>query len=178
MDSARQPVLEDLLRPGLRVVFCGTAAGRMSAERGHYYAHPQNKFWRVLHEVGLTPRRLRPDEYPQVLSFGIGLTDIAKHVSGMDSQLPRGSLVGEAIHAVRHRIETYRPKILAFTSLTGGSRFLRRPVQPGEQPETVGPTRIWVLPSPSPTANWRWNAEPWHALAEAARFGGRPPVDP
>jgi TDG/mug DNA glycosylase family protein len=80
------PVLPDLLMPGLCVVFCGTAAGSVSAAKGQYYAHPQNKFWRTLHAVGLTPRLFAPAEFPLLPSLGIGLTDIAKHVSGMDNQ--------------------------------------------------------------------------------------------
>jgi double-stranded uracil-DNA glycosylase len=88
MSLTPKPVLDDMLAPGLRIVFCGTAPGRLSAEQQAYYAHPQNKFWRILHETGLTPRRLRPDEYRELLTLGIGLTDIAKHAFGMDNQLP------------------------------------------------------------------------------------------
>jgi TDG/mug DNA glycosylase family protein len=165
-------VLDDLLRPGLDVVFCGTAPGRLSAERRAYYAHPQNKFWRILHEAGLTPRRLRPDEYHELLTYDIGLNDIAKHTFGMDSQLPSGSLGRAAAEALRDRIGASAPRILAFTSLKGGSSFLRRVVRPGVQDETIGPTRVWVLPSPSPAANWTWSAQPWFELAAAARGHG------
>jgi TDG/mug DNA glycosylase family protein len=84
---------DDLLRPGLRLVICGTAAGETSAKLGAYYARPGNKFWRVLHEVGLTPdRALFPSEFRELLTYGIGLTDLAKGVSGMDHTLMRQSL--------------------------------------------------------------------------------------
>src|SRR5580704_10816331 len=63
-------VLPDVLRPALKIVFCGTAAGTVSARRGHYYAHPQNKFWPTLHAIGLTPRRLDPSEFPLVGEWG------------------------------------------------------------------------------------------------------------
>jgi double-stranded uracil-DNA glycosylase len=162
-------VLEDLLRPGLRIVFCGTAPGRMSAEKRAYYAHPQNRFWRILHETGLTPRRLRPEEYPELLTYDIGLTDIAKHSFGMDNQLPRGSLGRTAAEALRERIGACAPRFLAFTSLKGGSSFLHRPVRPGAQVETIGETRMWALPSPSPAANWTWDPGPWFALADVVR---------
>jgi double-stranded uracil-DNA glycosylase len=161
------PVLDDVLVSGLKVVFCGTAPGRASAMQRAYYAYPQNKFWRVLAEVGLTPRQLRPDEYPELPSYGLGLTDIAKHAFGMDKDLPVGSLGAEAVLALRERIKACRPAILAFTSLTGGSRFLARKVRAGPQPETLGCTAIWILPSPSPTANWAWDAHPWYDLARA-----------
>ncbi len=80
------PILPDVLAPGLRIVFCGTAAGTESARRRCYYAHPQNKFWRALHEVGLTDRRLDCSEFALLPQFGIGLTDIAKTASGMDKE--------------------------------------------------------------------------------------------
>ena len=41
-------VLPDILQPGLRVVFCGTAAGRASAKARAYYAGPGNSFWKTL----------------------------------------------------------------------------------------------------------------------------------
>src|SRR5438445_4162725 len=106
------PILPDLLRPSLRVVFCGTAAGTVSARRGQYYAHPQNKFWPTLHAIGLTPRRLDPSEYPLLASYGVGLTDIAKYVSGMDSALPAGSLGRAACAALHANILQHQPRLL------------------------------------------------------------------
>jgi TDG/mug DNA glycosylase family protein len=87
-------VLPERLKPGLKLVFCGTAAGRQSALQKAYYAHSQNKFWRTLHEVGLTPHLFAPKEYPGLWKLGIGLTDIAKFAYGMDHQLPQDSLGG------------------------------------------------------------------------------------
>jgi double-stranded uracil-DNA glycosylase len=166
--EAESPILPDLLQPGLRLVFCGTAAGTFSAMRGHYYAHPQNKFWRTLHETGLTPRLLAPSEYGLLLEWRIGLTDLAKHAFGMDRDLPSGSMGPDAAAALRQRIAKAQPAILAFTSLTAGRRYLKRDAGFGEQPETIGATRIWLLPSPSPTAGWNWDANKvaWLALAE------------
>jgi TDG/mug DNA glycosylase family protein len=110
---APRHVLPDVLPSGLTIVFCGTAAGTVSAARGAYYAHPQNKFWRVLHAVGLTPRLVRPDEYGELPEWGLGLTDIAKHVSGMDRQLPAGVLGSEACAALTAKIKAAEPKIKA-----------------------------------------------------------------
>jgi mismatch-specific thymine-DNA glycosylase len=68
--------LPDLLESGLDLVICGTAAGAVSAKAGQYYAGPGNRFWSVLHGVGLTDRLLDPSEYRIRLSYGIGLTDV------------------------------------------------------------------------------------------------------
>jgi TDG/mug DNA glycosylase family protein len=169
MPPKKDPVLPDMLKPGLRLVFCGTAAGTVSAQRGAYYAHPQNKFWRVLHEVGLTPRLLKPEEYALVWDHGIGLTDIAKHVFGMDKELPPGALGREAAEALRARILENAPDILAFTSLTGGRRVMGAQAKFGRQAEKLGRTEVWILPSPSPTAGWNWNVRVWRDLAKAAK---------
>jgi TDG/mug DNA glycosylase family protein len=152
-------------------VFCGTAAGRLSAAKGHYYAHPQNKFWTILHTTGLTPRKFAPAEYPELVRYGIGATDIAKYVSGMDKELPRESLGVAARQDLQRRILQAAPKILAFTSLTGGRTFLGHNIAFGQQETALGSTRIWVLPSPSPTAHWNWDAHKhiWHELADHFR---------
>jgi TDG/mug DNA glycosylase family protein len=155
--------------PDLKLVFCGTAPGTVSAQRGHYYAHPQNKFWRTLHAVGLTPRLLEPREYAMLTDYGIGLTDIAKHVSGMDKELPPGALGREAAAALRARIGAVSPRILAFTSLNGGRRVMGAKATPGEQAEKIGDTRVWILPSPSPVAQWNWHQSVWQALADSVR---------
>ncbi len=162
-------ILPDVLAPSLRIVFCGTAAGAVSAARGCYYAHPQNKFWRALYAAGLTPRLLSPSEFASLPAYGLGLTDIAKSVSGMDNQLPAGALARGPCAAMAAKIRAAQPKILAFTSLTAGRRFLKREAGFGEQPQRILATRIWLLPSPSPAANWNWDEKWWRALGEAAR---------
>jgi double-stranded uracil-DNA glycosylase len=160
-------VLPDVLAQGLRIVFCGTAAGTESARQRAYYAHPQNRFWRVLHEAGLTPRRLAPVEYSMLPDFGLGLTDIAKFASGMDSQLPRGALGRAPCELLFAKIALAAPRILAFTSLTAGRRYLGR----GDAGYGLQPEKI-LLPSPSPTANWKWDRAPWLDLANAAQLVG------
>ncbi len=167
--SSSAHVLPDLIRPGLRIVFCGTAAGNVSAKRGAYYAHPQNRFWSALHAFGLTPRQLRPEEYPELPQWGLGLTDIAKQVSGMDRELPPAALGREACAALEAKITAAAPEWLAFTSLNAGRRYLGRAAGFGEQSERIGRTRLWLLPSP--VANRRLELGPQHALV--AKAGGR-----
>lgn len=162
-------VLPERLRPGLDLVFCGTAAGRLSALTGTYYAHPQNRFWRTLADVGLTPRQFAPHEYEELWAHGIGLTDIAKMASGMDHQLPRHALGKGAAKALRDRILAVAPRHLAFTSLKAGRSVLGSKAVAGEQKERLGDTRIWLLPSPSPLAANHWDIAPWSALARAVK---------
>jgi hypothetical protein len=80
-------VLEDLFTKDLRVVFCRTAAGTRSAQLQQYYAGRGNKFWKILAQVGLTPKVLLPSEYRELLAYGIGLTDMVKGQSGGDADI-------------------------------------------------------------------------------------------
>jgi double-stranded uracil-DNA glycosylase len=160
-------ILPDRLKPGLKLVFCGTAAGRRSALSRAYYAHGQNKFWTTLHKVGLTPHLFAPQEYEKLWDIGIGLTDIAKHVYGMDHQLPKEALGTAAVAALKARILKARPRILAFTSLNGGRKVMGARAVAGEQMERLGDTRVFILPSPSPLAANHWDIKPWRELAKA-----------
>jgi TDG/mug DNA glycosylase family protein len=162
-------LIPDLLEPGLKLVFCGTALGRKSAEARAYYANPTNLFWRALHEVGLTPERLRSADYPRLLEHGIGLTDLSKRHFGNDAELPDGAFDRSAL---REKMVLHRPAVLAFTSKTGAGAFLDRPtgqIVLGEQAERIGETRIFVLPSPSGSARRYWDLTAWEELATVVR---------
>lgn len=159
-------VLPDLLQAELALVFCGTAAGARSAAERAYYAHPGNLFWRALFEVGLTPRRLAPVEFPQLLDQRIGLTDLAKCHSGNDDQLPQDAFDAAAL---REKIQRHSPQLLAFTSKNAARAALGHAVGYGLQDEMIGSTQVWVLPSPSGQARGHWSIGPWHALAARYR---------
>ena len=156
------PILPDVLQPGLRLVFCGTAAGKRSAAEGAYYAHPGNLFWRALFQSGLTPRLLTPSEFPLLPDFGMGLTDLAKRYAGNDDELPRDAFDVPALLAKIHR---YAPHALAFTSKNAARAVLGPHVSYGMQEQTLSSTRLFVLPSPSGQARGHWNLAPWQALA-------------
>ncbi len=158
-------VLRDVLAPRLRVVFCGTAPGAASARRQAYYAGPGNAFWPSLFEVGFTPRQLRPEEYAAVTDYGLGLTDLAKEVSGQDSVLSPEDFDRVALGA---KVQRYCPGVLAFTSKRAAQEFLCRPVDYGLLPDSIGATRLFVLTSPSGAARRHWSLQPWHALARMA----------
>lgn len=155
-------VLPDLLQTGLNIVFCGTAPGTVSAMQQAYYAGPGNKFWPTLFEVGLTPHRFTPAEYPALLTLGIGLTDLVKHTFGADSVLSSSDFGREELQA---KILLYQPRILAFTSKRAAREFLGQGAEYGLQEQPVGSTLIFVLPSPSGLARKFWTVEPWRELA-------------
>jgi TDG/mug DNA glycosylase family protein len=158
--------LPDQLRANLRLVFVGTAASTRSAAVGHYYAHPGNRFWRALHEAGITPRRYRPDEFAALLELGIGFTDLSKTGAGMDHEIARGSF---DVAGFRAKIKRHRPKTIAFTSKKAASLFYGRPTSAvvlGRQARMNGFPDVFVLPSPSGAASGHWTLQPWRELAQ------------
>jgi len=159
-------LLPDYLAKDLRVVFCGTAAGRRSGEVGHYYAGRGNKFWRALYEVGLTPERLSYREDARILEYGVGLTDLAKGVSGMDRELPAGALSPGRLQSV---VAGWQPRILAFNGLNAGRAMLgKKTVDRYGRYQVAGFPPIWILPSTSGAANAHWSIELWKELAQQA----------
>lgn len=162
--TVQQPVLPDVLAPGLRVVFCGTQAGAASARLAAYYAGPGNKFWQVLHAVGLTPRRLAPEEYRDVLDYGIGLTDVAKSSAGPDSALRLADVDAAGLVG---RIAEYKPRLLAFNGKRAAQAILGfGPLVYGLQPATLAQAMVFVLPSTSGAAAGFWSLEPWKQMAQ------------
>ncbi|MXW47719.1 MAG: mismatch-specific DNA-glycosylase, partial [Gammaproteobacteria bacterium] len=156
-------IVPDVLESGLTTVFCGRAPSPESARRRAYYAHFSNKFWEILTESGLTERQLDPEEYAQLPSYGIGLTDINKTEFGSDHELT-GS--GDNPRALFDKIEQFQPKILAFNGKNNFRMFVNEaygiskstPVDYGLQGElTIKSTEIWVLPNTSARARGYWD---------------------
>ena len=163
--------LPDQLRKDLRLAFVGTAAGQRSSDLGHYYAGRGNRFWRTIHEVGITPRRYEPHEFPALLNLGIGFTDVCKLGAGMDRVALKS---GFDIAAFRDKMRRYRPRTIAFTSKKAASLFYGRPTKAialGRQPPLDNFPVIFVLASPSGAASGHWSVQPWQELADSIAQG-------
>jgi len=119
--SRNRHLVPDLLAPGLDLVFCGTAPSPASFKARAYYANPGNAFWPTLHAVGLTPERLAPARYPELLTLGIGLTDLNKTEYGSDHELSPDAMDAAALHA---KLRRFRPAAIAFTSKHAASLAL------------------------------------------------------
>jgi TDG/mug DNA glycosylase family protein len=162
--TAPQPV-PDVVGPGLDVLFCGINPSLRSAETGHHFARPGNRFWPALHLAGLTPRRLAPDEDAELLRYGLGVTNLVARPSRTAAELSREELRagGEALDAL---VSAHRPRVLAVLGVTAWRWAFERPKAVlGLQPERIGGVDTWVAPNPSGL-----NAH--HQLADLARLYG------
>jgi double-stranded uracil-DNA glycosylase len=156
-------LVPDLLAPGLDLVFCGTAPSPASYRARAYYANPGNAFWPTLNAVGLTPERFSPDRYPELLTLGIGLTDLNKTEYGSDHELSGQAMDARALHA---KLRRFRPAAIAFTSKHAASLALgiKAPAY-GRQIEPLEGAVAFVLASPSGRARSFWTIEPWRQAA-------------
>jgi TDG/mug DNA glycosylase family protein len=143
-------VITDLLRPGLTLVFCGYNPSLTSGRTGHHYAHPGNRFWRVLHAAGLTDRLCLPEEDALLLERGIGFTNIVPRPTRRADELTRAE-IREGAAALRTKLAQFRPRAVAYTG-SGVYRWLRGTTRVtwGVQPDSVVSGVVdFVVPSPS-----------------------------
>jgi TDG/mug DNA glycosylase family protein len=162
MSARKSLTLPDLLEPGLDIVFVGINPSVYSAERGHYFARPSNRFWpclsrSVLSEAArraLQVERLTPAHDRALLEHGIGFTDVVKRATPKASDVaPREFAAG--VRRLVATLEEYAPRIACFHGVTG-YRPVRRAlagvdgaIELGVQALRLGPTRLYVVPNPS-----------------------------
>ncbi len=157
-------LVPDLLAPGLDLVFCGTAPSPASFKAQAYYANPGNAFWATLQAVGLTPERLAPQRYRELLTWRIGLTDLNKTEYGSDHELSAHAMDAASLHA---KLRKYRPAAVAFTSKNAAALGLGvKAPSYGRQLDPLEGAAVFVLASPSGRARSFWTIEPWRAAAE------------
>ena len=143
------PTVRDIIAPHLDVLFCGINPGLYTAQVGHHFARPGNRFWPTLHKAGFTPRQLSPFEDDELLRHRCGITNIVARASAAADELTREELERGAKTLVR-KVRRFAPRYLAMVG-SGAYRtaFGRPRATLGLQEETIGATRIWVLPNTS-----------------------------
>ena len=147
--------LPDYLAPDLDVVFVGINPGAYSAEVGHYFATPSNRFWTAVNRSGLFPEPLTARDDHRALDFGVGFTDVVKRPSSSASKL-RVADYRRWAPVLREKLERLAPLIVCFHGVTGYRGYLEhaegiddRP-RLGLQDRTIGASRVFVVPNPSP----------------------------
>jgi TDG/mug DNA glycosylase family protein len=144
-------------------VLCGTAPSTASKQQAAYYAHPGNKFWKTLFQAKLTPTLLHPQNYPDLLKYRIGLTDLNKTEWGADSELTRS---GFDVAGFVEKMLQYRPRVIAFTSKFAARNFSGRKMMPyGRQIENIDGIPLFVVPSTSGLASGHFDLSHWQELA-------------
>jgi TDG/mug DNA glycosylase family protein len=141
--------IPDVIAPGLDVLFCGINPGLYSGATGNHFARPGNRFWPALHLSGFTPRQLHPSEKGELLGLGLGITNVVRRTTARADELTNDEVLAGG-RALRRKVKKYAPRYLAVLGL-GPYRvaFGAKHAAVGPQPETIGDTKIWLLPNPS-----------------------------
>jgi len=155
--------LPDLLRPGLDVVFVGINPSIYSARKGHYFARPVNRFWPCLSRSVLSLKarqalcvdRLEPVHDRILPAHGMGFTDLVKRPTVKAAELSRQEMEAGAAELAA-KLDGLGARVLCFQGITAYLPFHRilgfgkdKPSR-GLQPQEIGSTRLFVVPSPSP----------------------------
>src|SRR5262249_37068560 len=129
-DASRRPqvlTVPDVIKPGLRVLFCGINPGLMSGARGQHFARPGNRFWKVLHLSGFPERVLAPAEQWSLLDRGIGVTNLVSTTTRSATDLTAEQL-REGAALLEKKVAQWQP---AFVAVLGMQAFRTAFRQPG-----------------------------------------------
>jgi len=142
--------IPDKLAYDLKILFVGFNPSIRSGETGHHYANPNNRFWRIVHEIGLTSRKYSPEEDQDLLKLGYGFTNIVARPTKTAEEITKEEYErGREI--LREKIVRYKPKVVCFVGKGVYQQYSKkRKVEWGVQNEPVvqGVTEF-VAPSSS-----------------------------
>lgn len=158
--------LKPNLAKDVNVIVLGSMPGLMSIAEGEYYAHPRNRFWRVMDKVvGVDASEPYAQRVRALLKVGIGLWDVIESCErhgSLDGAIVRGSEVPNNLARLVQRHSGIR----AF-AFNGGKAFtvFRRLVVPALGTDSI---EYLALPSTSPantSYNMRRLVKEWHCMA-------------
>ena len=167
--------IPDLVRPGLKILFCGINPGLYSGATGLHFARPGNRFWPALYAGGFTPRLLAPWDNQELLESGYGITNLVRRTTATAAELGDDEFRAGRVRLAR-KVRKYSPQWVAVLGLGAyRSAFGKPDAKVGRQLERIGTADLWVLPSPSGlNANHQLAqlAEMFRELRDAARETG------
>jgi TDG/mug DNA glycosylase family protein len=147
--EAAGQTLPDVIAPNLKVLFCGINPGLYTAAVGHHFARPGNRFWPALHQSGFTSRLISPFHERELLTLGVGISNVVPHATASAAELTREDFTrgGRRLAA---KVRRYQPRIVAILGVGAYRQAFGNPkAQVGEQLERIHAARVWVLPNPS-----------------------------
>jgi TDG/mug DNA glycosylase family protein len=149
LQAAAGKNVADVITPGLKILFCGINPGLYTAAIGHHFGRPGNRFWPALHLAGFTERLLSPYEERELLNSGYGITNLVNKATASADELTREELI-QGGHLLEEKVLAFHPAYLAVLGIGAYRAAFQRPKAAlGLQDETIGQTRLWVLPNPS-----------------------------
>ncbi|MEA3321783.1 MAG: mismatch-specific DNA-glycosylase [Bacillota bacterium] len=103
----------DHIDHNLDILFVGYNPSIRSGETGHHYANPTNRFWTILFESGLTPRKYAPTEDFKLVELHYGLTNIVSKPTVGAADITKEEYQKGRLE-LKEKIEHFQPKIVCF----------------------------------------------------------------
>lgn len=147
------PRLRDVVVPPPsppRVLLVGINPGLRSWALGHHFAGNGNPFWRLLHASGLVPEPLTFVDAARLADYGIALTNLCPRHTRTAAELTADE-IASGRRTLARKIARWRPAVVAFVGVSLYQMFFQRSQSggPGEKPERLGSSRVFVVPNPS-----------------------------
>lgn len=161
LEGFRGREVDDLLGPGLRLLFVGINPGLWTAAVNTHFAHPGNRFYPALALAGISGHEIdraagmSAADREHLIGRGIGITNLVARASARADELSSEELRagGERLLGL---VAEHRPAVVAIAGITAyRDAFGQRGAAAGRQPETLesaarwSGAALWVVPNPS-----------------------------
>lgn len=161
LEGFRGREVDDLVGPGLRLLFVGINPGLWTAAVGTHFAHPTNRFYPALAAAGITDYEvdrvagMADADRAHLVARGVGITNLVRRATARASELSREELREGGERLLRFVAE-HRPKVVAIAGISAyRDAFGERSAVLGRQLETLdsavrwSDAELWVVPNPS-----------------------------
>lgn len=151
----RNGTVPDLVGPCPVVVFVGINPGLWTVKTQTHFAHPSNRFYPALAAAGITSRvydrskGLDDRDREELRARGIALTNLVARATAKASELDAAELRAGAA-TIREKLALWGAPVVAVAGVGAYRTAFRAPKATlGRQLETLGGSRLWVVPNPS-----------------------------
>ena len=161
LEAFRDTEVDDLVGPGLRLLFVGINPGLWTAAVRTHFAHPGNRFYPALAAAGIIDREIdrgagmTDADRAHLIARGIGITNLVRRATARADELTREEL-REGSERLLRFVAEHRPAVVAIAGITAYRHaFGARGAPPGRQPDTPDSiarwsgAAVWVVPNPS-----------------------------
>lgn len=155
LESFRGARVDDLIEPGVRLLFVGINPGLWTAAANAHFARPGNRFWPALQLAGITRERMDVSggmsaaDRAELVAAGVGITNLVPFATARADELTTEQIRAAAA-SLTATVERFAPVVVAVLGLTAYRQAFRRPkANPGRQPDDLAGAQLWVLPNPS-----------------------------
>lgn len=147
--------VDDLIGPGLRLLFVGINPGLWTAATNTHFCHPSNRFYPALRQAGIIDWVVDPgigmtaEQRADLVRRGIGITNLVNRATVRASELDRLELE-EGSQRVAEIVSAHGPEVVAFAGVTAyRTAFGAKAAGLGKQEDSLGEAEVWVVPNPS-----------------------------